>query len=110
MLKLVKRGITIFIWYSSVYFILQGCLLSSDYPVERQSCYQLHYFPECVFVRVVSFPVLSHQVHIHRDLHLRVPHKDPGQGLLCGEVHFPPRSMELAGFQCYLHGVSIMHG
>lgn len=55
-----------------------------------------------------SLPHLVHQVHIHRDLHLRVPYKDPGQGLLCGEVHFPAGPVELAGFQCYPHGVSIL--
>lgn len=48
------------------------------------------------------------QVHIHRDLHLRVPYKDPGQGLLRGEVHFPAGPVELAGFQRYPHGVSIL--
>lgn len=48
------------------------------------------------------------QVHIHRDLHLRVPHKDPGQGLLCGEVHFPAGPVELAGFQRHPHGVSVL--
>lgn len=53
------------------------------------------------------FFLLIHQVHIHRDLHLRVPYKDPGQGLLCGEVHFPAGPVELVGFQCYPHGVSI---
>lgn len=57
---------------------------------------------------ISSLPHLVSQVHIHGDLHLRVPHKDPGQGLLRGEVHFPAGPVELAGFQCYPHGVSIV--
>lgn len=48
------------------------------------------------------------QVHIHRDLHVRVPHKDPGQRLLRGEVHFPAGPVELAGFQRHPHGVSVL--
>lgn len=47
------------------------------------------------------------QVHVHGDLHVRVPDQDPGSGLLCGEVHFPQGSLELARLQCYPHGVSI---
>jgi len=62
----------------------------------------------CVSFNFLSPPYLVDQVHIHRDLHLWVPYKDPGQGLLCGEVHFPAGPVELAGFQCYTHGVSIM--
>lgn len=49
---------------------------------------------------------LLHQVHIHRDLHLRVSNKDPGQGLLRGEVHLPAGPVELAGLQRHPHGVS----
>lgn len=48
------------------------------------------------------------QVHVHRDLHFRVTDKDPGQGLLRGEVHLPEGPVELAGFQCHPHGVSVL--
>lgn len=51
---------------------------------------------------------VSHQEHIHRDLHFRVPHQDPGPGLLHGQVYFPAGPLELAGFQCHPHGVSIL--
>lgn len=65
------------------------------------------FFSVCLFTLYLPHLFFC-QVHIHRDLHLRVPYKDPGQGLLCGEVHFPAGPVELAGFQCYPHGVSIL--
>lgn len=46
------------------------------------------------------------QVYLHRYLHVRVSHKDPGEGFLCGTLHFPEGPLELAGLQRHRHGVS----
>lgn len=46
------------------------------------------------------------QVHIYCYLHLWVPRQNLGSRFLHRQVHLPERSVELAGFQCYRHGVS----
>lgn len=53
-----------------------------------------------------SSPSPSSQVHLHRYLHVRVAHKDPGEGLLLGTLHLPEGPLELARLQRHRHGVS----
>ena len=46
------------------------------------------------------------QIYVYGDLHLWVPHKDPGSGVLYRALHLSPRPLELAGFLRHQHGVS----
>lgn len=48
------------------------------------------------------------QIHLHRNLHFWVTHKNCGSRFLYRWLHLPQRPMELAGFHGHLYGVSII--
>lgn len=77
----------------------------------------LHSFPFNHFLFILFTPLSLHafpssssssrsQVHLHRYLYVRVSHKDPGEGFLCGALHLPEGPLELARLQRHRHGVS----
>lgn len=59
----------------------------------------------CAYIQIHTLPLL--QIHFHRDLHLRVTHKDCGSRFLYRWLHVSQRSLELAGLHGHLYGVSL---
>lgn len=84
--------------FSSFYWFIHGMVLKAYFGTP----YQKNVFSSAVLSLVFL------QVYIHWHLHIWVFNKDVGQRLLSRVLHISPRPLELAGFQCHRHGVSMM--